>query len=285
MFLWGFTGVLGRLITLNEGLLVWYRLLITIIILFGVSRLYKNNHRLPWTERSKLFGIGAIVALHWVLFYGSIKYANVSIALTCLSSGGLFTAFFEPLLFKKKMSLFEVLLGGLGVAGIYLIFHFDPRYQTGVIVGILSSIMSVIFSLLNKKAIVSIPARSVMFYELTGGFIVLTVCMPLYLLYFPPTHILPTTEDWGWLFLLSSFCTVLAMDISLQALKYISVFTQNLTLNLEPVYGILLAFIIYHENKSLGPTFYLGFSLILLAVVIQMIRMLGQIRRVKRNAP
>ncbi len=283
VFLWGFTGVLGRLITLNEGLLVWYRMLITVIFLFGLIRLHNHSVKLPLKKILQLFGIGAIVATHWVFFYGSIKYSNVSIALTCLSAAGLFTAFFEPIFFRKKISYVEVGLGLLGIAGIYLIFHFDPRYQTGIIIGIIACIMSVIFSILNKKLVADIPPRTMMLYELSGGFLVLTLVLPFYLQAFPPTHIIPTSSDWLWLLLLSLFCTVLAMDISLQALKYISVFTQNLTLNLEPVYGIVLAFIVYKENQYLSDTFYLGFGMIFMAVVLQGIRMYRKVKQQKKR--
>lgn len=282
VFLWGFTGVLGRLITLNEGLLVWYRMLITVLVLLLILFLRKEKFVLPTPKILQLTGIGAIIAMHWVFFYGSIKYSNVSIALTCLSSAGLFTAFFEPIFFRRKISIEEILLGLTGIAGIYLIFHFDARFQTGIIIGIISTILSVLFSILNKKYVTNLPARTVMFYELSGGWLVLSLIIPFYLNWFPPSHILPTASDFGWLLLLSTFCTVLAMDLSLQALKKISVFTQNLTLNLEPVYGIILAFAVYKENAYLGSSFYIGFGLIVLAVIMQMLRMLHKIKKFKK---
>ena len=142
VFLWGFTGVLGRLISLQEGVLVWYRLLITIVTLYMLMRAKNQLQTVSPKQRWQLFGIGTIVAVHWCFFYGSIKYSNISIALTCLSSAGLFTAFLEPLMTKKKIVAAEILLGLIGITGIYLIFHFDPRYKTGIILGIICTLCS-----------------------------------------------------------------------------------------------------------------------------------------------
>lgn len=226
-------------------------------------------------RRRQLFGIGCIVALHWCFFYGSIKYANVSIALTCLSSMGLFTAILEPVITGKKVVAAEVLLGLIAIAGIYLIFHFDPQYKMGIILGIISSLLSCLFAILNKNQVSYNAPRTVILYELVGGFLLLTFLMPFYLYLFPTHYLLPDKMDIIWLVLLSWVCTIMAMDLSLQALKRVSAFTQNLTLNLEPVYGIFLAFIVYKENKYLSHWFYLGFMLILLAVILQMLRIIN----------
>lgn len=272
VFLWGFTGVLGKTIQLNEGLLVWYRLLITVVSLFVLMLLKKELQQISFNQIAQLTGIGAIVALHWVFFYGSIKYANVSIALICLSSAGVLTALLEPLLLKKRLIIYEVLLGLVAIVGIYLIFHFDAQFRIGIILGVLAALFSVIFSILNKKTVANVAPKTMMLYELGGGWLVLSCIMPLYLHWFPVSSLLPSASDWLWLILLSWICTIWAMDLSLQALKKISAFTQNLTLNLEPVYGIILAFVVYHENKDLSNTFYIGFALIFIAVIIQMLR-------------
>lgn len=274
VFLWGFTGVLGRLISLNEGLLVWYRILITVFTLYFLMRATNQLESVLPKQRWQLFAIGSLIALHWCFFYGSIKYSNVSIALTCLSSAGLFTALFEPLITGKKMVIAEILLGSIAIAGIYLIFHFDPRYKTGIILGIISALLSCIFSIFNKTQVSYNSSRTVMLYELTGGFLLLTLLMPFYLYLLPTQHLLPGRMDFVWFLLLSWLCTILAMDLSLQALQKVSAFTQNLTLNLEPVYGIILAFVVYNENKYLSRWFYAGFSLILLAVILQMLRVI-----------
>jgi drug/metabolite transporter (DMT)-like permease len=279
VFLWGFTGVLGRLISLNEGLLVWYRLLITIITLYIIMRVRNELHSVSSKQRWQLFGIGGLIALHWCFFYGSIKYSNVSIALTCLSSAGLFTALLEPLITRKKVVPVEILLGLVGIAGIYLIFHFDPQYKTGIILGLTCTILSCVFSILNKKQVSYTAPKTMMLYELSGGLLFLTLVMPLYLYALPTQHLVPGKADILWLLLMSWVCTILAMDLSLQALQKVSAFTQNLTINLEPVYGIVLAFIVYKENKYLSEWFYLGFTLILLAVILQMTRMIRSRKR------
>jgi drug/metabolite transporter (DMT)-like permease len=276
VFLWGFTGVLGKAIQLNEGLLVWYRLLITVVTLF-LLMLWRNElKKITLKTVLKLAAIGCIVALHWVCFYGSIKYANVSIALICLSAAGVLTALIEPIFISKKIVVVEVLLGFIAIIGIYLIFHFDTKYRIGILIGFLSTILSVLFSVLNKKMVDHVPPKTMILFELSGGLLFLSLLMPLYLKHFPVSNLLPTFQDWMWLIILSWICTIWAFDLSLQALKKISAFTQNLTLNLEPVYGILLAFFVYQENNYLNFSFYIGFVLILLAVALQMLRIVLQ---------
>jgi len=272
VFLWGFTGVLGRLIQLNEGLLVWYRLIITIATLLFIFNVRKSFEKVALKSKLKLMSIGILVALHWVFFYGSIKYANVSISLICLSCIAFFTSLLEPLIVKSKLRFIEIFLSLIGVAGVALIFHFDNKYRIGILLGLVSAAFSALFSTLNKKNVAIANSQSIMFYELVGGLIFLSLLMPFYLKYLPTHQLLPTLKDVIWLLLLSWVCTVVAMDLSLQALKKVSAFTQNLTLNLEPVYGIVLAFIIYHEQKELSNTFYWGFSLIILSVASQMLR-------------
>jgi drug/metabolite transporter (DMT)-like permease len=285
VFLWGFTGVLGRLISLTAVSLVWYRLLITIVSLFFLLKITKRLAVPSRKEIFQMFGIGGIIALHWVFFYASIKYSNVSIALTCLSSAGLFTAVLEPLSNGKRINPFEVFLGMIGLAGITFIFHFDSRYQFGIILGVICTLLSCIFSVLNKRIVAKHASTTMMFYELSGGWLLLTIFAPLYLQLLSVETLVPTLPDWGWLVLLSWFCTILAMDLSLKALKHLSAFTQNLTVNLEPVYGIILAFVVYHENKELSNTFYIGFILILAAVVMQMLSILRKRNRKASSNP
>lgn len=272
IFLAGFTGVLGRLISMNESLLVWYRLLITVITLFVLSLFQGSIPKVSGKSILQIFGVGAVVACHWVAFYGSVKYSNVSIALVCFSTLGFFSAIIEPVLLRKKLSLIELLLGFLAILGVYCIFHFDTRYGKGILFGIISAVLAALFTVLNKKVLEKHEAKTVTFYELTGGFIVLSLLLPAYLHLFGLQFGLPQTTDWLWLLILSWLCTVLAFYLSLRALKSISPFTVNLSYNLEPVYGILLAFMIYKENQDLGASFYIGLLLIVMAVALQMAR-------------
>jgi drug/metabolite transporter (DMT)-like permease len=282
VFLAGFTGVLGALIQLNEGLLVWYRIMITVVSLLFLLQVKKQLQRIPASMVWKLLGIGTLIAMHWVFFYGSIKMANVSIGLVCFASTGLFTALLEPVFNHKKINFWDIGLGLLSLLGILLIFQFDQRYREGIIAGIISAILAALFTVLNKRQVNKVEPRVMMVYELSGGLLLLTLLMPLYLHYYPVTSILPTLTDWLWLLMLGWLCTVLAMDLMLQALQKVSAFTQNLSLNLEPVYGIILAFVLFGEQKQLGDSFYIGVSLITLSVVLQMIRVIKQHRQLQR---
>jgi len=280
VFLAGFTGILGRLISLNEGLLVWYRLLITVITLWALSFLRKQEIKISWRDMLRVSGVGAIAALHWVSFYGSIKYSNVSVALLCFSSIGFFTALIEPIIFRSRIDIIELLLGLLVVAGIYLIFHFDPHYKTGIIIGLIAALLGSIFPILNRKLLERVPVQTLTIYELGGGFVFLTLLLPFYLAIFPTTHYFPCQSDWLWLLILSWLCTVFAFTLSMNALQKISAFTVNLTYNLEPVYGIALAFIVFREDKYLSCGFYIGLFLIIISIGLQMIR-LWKMRRNK----
>lgn len=241
---------------------------ILVIFLF----LDKQLQKLSLKNTLQLFGVGVIISLHWVTFYGSIKYSNVSVSVTCLSTIGFFTSFFEPLIMRRKVDFVEVFLGMLAIGGVYLIFNFYPQYKTGIIFGIISAMLACIFPILNKKLLNNFSPNTVTLYEMSGGFIALCFILPFYLQFFPASYYLPTLSDWWWLIILAGVCTVFAFNLSLNALKHISAFTTNLSYNFEPVYSIILAFIIFKENKFLGPGFYLGFGLILLAVTLQMMR-------------
>lgn len=275
----GFTGVLGRLIAMNEGWLVWYRLLITMIALWVMALFKREKALLPFRTVLPIFGAGAIVAMHWVFFYGSVKYSNVSIALVCFSSMSFFTALLEPLILRRRIDLVEVLLGLLTILGIYLIFHFDAHYKVGIVLGLISSVLSSLFPIYNKRLLLRFSPTIVTRYELTGGWMALTLLMPLYVWLSPASYWVPTWSDWGWLLVLALLCTVLAFNLSVNALKKISPFTVNLSYNLEPVYGILLAFVLYHENDFLNKGFYYGLGIIVATLVLQMIRLFWQQRR------
>lgn len=276
VFLAGFTAVLGRLITLNEGLLVWYRLLITVLVLALMLYVKKEFKRIDAKDIFRMAAVGGIIAFHWVTFYGSIKYGNISVALVCLSAAGFFSALIEPILFKKKIVMVEVLLGLLAIAGIYIIFDFHPKFKLGIAYGILAALGAAIFPMLNKQLIKEFSPRTLTFYELFGGFVILSLLLPFYLKFTPNSYFIPTVTDFVWLIILAVICTVLCFDLQLKALRKISAFTSNLMYNLEPLYGIILAFIFFGEGKSFHKEFYIGVALILLAIVLQMFRLLKQ---------
>ena len=278
VFLWGFTGILGRLISLNEGLLVWWRLLITVVSLWLLFAITGSIRKISLRDFFKIAAIGTVLAFHWLFFYGSIKYANVSIALTCLSTTGLMSAIIEPLFFRRRINIFEVVLGLFALAGIGIIYFSNLQFSVGIFIGLLSALFTVIVSVLNKKIVSGYQPQAITLYQLTGGFLGLSILMPLYNFLFPATTIYPQTWDWLWLVILSWCCTIFTFILYIDALKKLSAFTINLTLTLEPVYGIILAFAVFHENKSLSSNFYFGFALILVAVLWQMMRLIKQHR-------
>jgi drug/metabolite transporter (DMT)-like permease len=279
VFLAGFTAILGKLITLNEALLVWYRLLITVATLMVIVHFKKQWVKVSGKDALKFLGVGTIIALHWVTFYGSVKYANVSVALVCFSATGFFTALLEPLILKRRLVIAEVLLGLLAIAGIYIIFDFHPQYKLGIAFGIIAALGSALFPIFNKELVNRFNPQTITLYELGGGLLALSFLVPLYVLQFPAAYYLPLATDWLWLLLLAWLCTVLSFHLQLQALKKISAFTSNLSYNLEPVYGIIMAFIFFKENKALNVQFYIGLGLILMAVVLQMLRVYGQSKK------
>jgi len=272
VFLAGFTGVLGRIITLNEAVLVWWRLLITASTMWLLFLPARRVRKISARDHGLIFLVGIIAALHWVSFYGAIKYANISVALVCFSAVGFFTAIVEPVIFKTRFKPSELLLGLLVMAGIYIIFQFDPRYKTGIVIGLISAFLGAVFPVCNRRLLQRMNAETLLSYELTAGFLVLSFILPFYIKFFNVSRLMPGKTDWVGLLFLSWICSVWAFQLSANALKKISAFTVNLTYNLEPVYGIVLAFVIYHENEMLGPSFYVGLSLILIAVSWQTIR-------------
>ncbi len=272
VFLAGFTAILGKLITLDAGILVWYRMFITFITLAIILLFSKQFVLLSFKDSLRIFVVGTIVALHWVAFYASVKFSNVAVSLTCLSAVGFFTAIIEPVIQKRRIDLYELLLGLFAIAGIYLIFDFHPQYKMGILFGLIAALLASIFPVLNKNLLHKFSPKTVALYEMFGGCAALSIILPFYFIMVPSATYLPTMEDWLWLLLLAWVCTVFTFILQLNALKKISSFTANLTYNLEPVYGIILGFIIFHENKYLKSGFYFGLGLILIAVVLQMVR-------------
>ena len=284
VFLAGFTGILGLLITLNEGMIVWYRLLLTAVTMWILFGLMKKLQRIPVIDILKIAGVGFIAAMHWVTFYGSIKYANVSVALVCFSSIGFFTALFEPIILRKKMNWIELLLGIVTLCGIYIIFYFDTQYKTGIIIGIISAILASLFPIFNREFLKRINVETMLTWQQTGGLLTLSILLPFYLHKFPTDSFIPSLENLGWLLVLSWFCSVIAFQLSANALKRLSAFTVNLTYNLEPVYGIILAFIVYKENQFLSKWFFVGFAIIAVALIIHLYLLLKVERKPTEHA-
>lgn len=269
VLLWGFTGVLGRVIDLHAFSLVWYRTWLTSLI-FLVILLYRSEFvRINCAELIRFAGIGCIIVIHWVAFYASIKFANASIALTCLATAGIFTAILAPLMNRgQAFNYRELIVGFIALVGMYCIYHFDIQYGLGIGLGLVASLLSAVFTILNKRIINNYPARMVAFYEISAGFVLLSCLAPFVYFFFPQADFSPTWQDAGWLFVLSLACTVWGQSLALSALKELSSFTTVLIVNLEPVYGIVLAIIFYQENKELNMGFFIGIGLIAFSVLL-----------------
>lgn len=284
VFLAGFTGLLGRLISFNEGMIVWYRLLLTALTMWVLFGIMKKIKKIPLVDILKIAGVGFIAAMHWVTFYGSIKYANISVALVCFSAIGFFTALFEPLILGKRINWLELLLGLITLSGIYIIFHFDTQYKTGIIIGLISAVLASLFPIYNREFLKRINVETMLTWQQTGGLILLSALLPFYLQRYPTEHFLPNAEDLGWLLMLSWLCSVIAFQLSSNALKKLSAFTVNLTFNLEPVYGIILAFMVYKENKFLSKWFFVGFGIIALALIVHVIILIKIEKKLTKHA-
>lgn len=266
VFLFGFTAILGKVISLSELPLVWYRLMLTLPGLLLILLITKRPIQVPVKEMLKLSGIGILVSLHWLTFYGSIKASNASVTLSCLAATTLFTSILEPLITGRRFRWYEAGIGVFIILGIYLIFTFQQMYVTGIILGLVSAFLAALFSVLNKKLIVARDTYVVTFYELGAGWLFLSLLIPVYDLGYPDLNWVPEPADWLWLVILAWLCTVLAYTLSLNALRYISAYTSNLTINLEPVYGIILAWLLLNEYEQLHAGFYVGTGIILAAV-------------------
>lgn len=266
----GFTGILGKLISLSEGVLVWYRMLLTSLILLLILWIGKKLRKVSFRDFLKMAGVGLLLALHWLFFFGSIKASNVSIGVVCFSVTGFFSAIFEPLFGRRKISFRELLYSVVAVLGILLIFQFDMRYRYGIMLGVVSSALAALYTISNKKVGSLAPSSSILLYEMIGGVTFLSCLLPFYLYFSPQEYLIPNAPDFIYLLLFAFFCTICMNILQIQALKSISAFTMNLSYNLEPVYSIILAMIIFGEAKDLNLAFYAGLSLIVFSVFLQM---------------
>ncbi|ROH97393.1 DMT family transporter [Chryseobacterium daecheongense] len=266
VFLWGFTAILGKLIHANAQILVFYRMLFAAIFLFVFIRIYKKESiKVSKKIFFQLAAIGVAMALHWFCFFYSIKVSNVSIALSCLSLSTLFASILEPVIFKRKIDVSEVIMGIVIVACILLIFKTEFQYKEGILYGILCAIFGTIFSVFNGKMFGKTSSGNIIFYEIFSGWFILLI------FYLCTGQIFQINEinyrDLALICLLASVFTAFPMLESVKLMKYISPFTLILTVNLEPVYGIILAFFIFGESEHMSPIFYIASGVMILAII------------------
>ncbi len=267
VFLWGFTGILGALISLEALELVFYRMGLAAAILWVWAFWKKKELRIGFTQLSMYLLTGAVIAVHWVTFFHAIKVSNVSVTLACLSSVAVFVSLIEPLVYKRRVRMQEILLSLLGVLGLFLIFQFEGDHREGILYALISAFLAAVFSVLNGKFVQSDASEKISVYELSGGWLVLTVYL---LLNGSFQNGPPALQgfDLLWLFILGGICTAYAFIVSVDVMKELSPFTTVLTINLEPVYGIILAQLLFHEKESMTPYFYLGTGIILSSVIL-----------------
>jgi drug/metabolite transporter (DMT)-like permease len=274
VFIWGFTAILGALISLEAVPLVWYRMLLASGFIFIYIKWRKRNLKVTKRKLLILIIAGLVISLHWLTFFGAIKVSNVSITLALLSTGAFFTSILEPIFYKRKFVGYEILFGLLVITGLYLIFQVETKYTLGIILGLISAFLSAVFTLINGKLIKETAPSVISFYELLTGVAAISIYLAILSLGsdgekgFNVAFFILSAEDWLYLLILASICTAYAFIAAVAVMKHLSPYTVMLTINLEPVYGIFLAFLIFGSKEQMNPQFYYGAMLILSTVIL-----------------
>jgi len=267
VFIWGFTAILGALITLDAIPLVWFRMGLAVLFIVLYFLIKKKSFRVDKKGVLKFLFTGIIIALHWVFFFKAIKVSNVSVALVTMSTGAFFTSLIEPFFFKRRIKSIEILLGLLVIVGLYIIFNFEAQYKLGIIFALISSFLGSLFAVLNGLFIKEYNANSISLYQLFFG--VLSITMYLFFTNsFSVVFFQLSSLDWFYLFILSSVCTAYAFIASVKVMEYLSPYTVMLTINLEPIYAIILALFIFGDREKMNPEFYYGAFIVLFVVLL-----------------
>ncbi len=267
VFIWGFTAILGALISIDAIPLVWYRMLFAVVFLLIYFLIKKKSLNASPRALLKFLFSGIIIALHWIAFFSAIKVANVSIALVAMSTGALFTSLIEPIFFKRKLILLELFFGLIVIAGLYLIFNVESQYALGIIYALIASFLSALFTVLNGLYIRKHEADLISFYQLLFGVGFITIFV-LATSNFSIQDFSLKNSDIIYLLILSSICTAYAFVVSVKIMKYLTPYTVMLTVNLEPVYGIILAVLFFGDKEKMSPQFYIGGLVIVITVII-----------------
>jgi drug/metabolite transporter (DMT)-like permease len=274
--LWGFTAILGKAITLDAFPLVWWRMVLVTVALVFFAGFWRGLRALTPRLIAIYFGIGIIVALHWLAFYGSIKLSNASVAATCMALAPLFIAFIEPIFAKRRFDLRELIFGLAVIPGVALVVGGIPAaMRSGLVVGILSAFFAALFGILNKRFVEHGAALSVTGLEMGAGVVCLTLLAPL-LPKSQSVFVVPNPRDAVMLFILAMACTLVPFALSLVALRHLSAFTTALAVNMEPVYALVLAIVLLGEQHELSLGFYLGVAIVFLAVFSHPLVIRGQ---------
>ncbi len=267
VFIWGFTAILGALISIDAIPLVWFRMLIAVICIAIYFLITKKSFKITRKAALQFLVTGIIIAIHWITFFKAIKVSNVSVALVTMSTGAFFTALIEPIFFKRKINPIEMMLGILVILGLYIIFNFESKYTLGIVYALISASLSALFSVLNGLFIKKYEADSISFYQLLFGVLFVTLFLGFSGSFTTSFFQLKTT-DWLYLILLGSVCTAYAFIASVRVMKYLTPYTVMLTINLEPVYAIILALIIFGEKEQMNIEFYYGAFIVIFVVLL-----------------
>ena len=281
VFIWGFTAVLGKLIEMEAIPLVWFRMLLATGFVFLFVLFRKENLRFSWKVLGQFALSGIIIALHWLTFFGAIKASNVSITLAVLSTGAFFASLLEPLIYGRKIIFYEVFFGLIVMVGLYLIFDIDSSYALGIGLALTSAFLSALFSVLNGRLVLKHKASAISFYELLFGVLGISVFLAVSG-GFSPEFFVVSANDWMYLAILASVCTAYAFIASIHVMKWISPYTVMLTINMEPIYGIILALLVFGDSEKMGSQFYYGTIIILLTVIANGIIKMTQERKRRR---
>lgn len=267
VLIWGFTAILGELISLSALPLVWTRILIAVTCVLLFLKITGRSLKYSVKTIALFMVCGFVIAIHWFTFFYAIKISNISITLACISTGAFFTSILEPIFYKRKVIWYEVFLGCMVVSGLLLIFSFETQYVEGIIVALTSAALSASFSIINGKLAKKYDSLPLSFYELLGGLVFLTGCM-FFIGGFSEHNFSFQGYDWLWLLLLGSVCTAYPFIATINIMRYLSPYTVMLSINLEPIYGIILAVIIFKDQEKMTPAFYLGAMIILSTVLL-----------------
>src|SRR5690606_25302542 len=268
VFIAGFTAILGELITIGATSLVWYRMLIAGILMFLYIKLVRLKIKVTMRTMMKFFGAGVIIALHWITFFEAIKQSNISITLAMFSTGAFFASFIEPLIYRRRVIWYEILFGIIVIIGVFLITQSEIKYINGIVLGISSALFSTLFAVINGKFIETHNATVISFYEFISGVAFISLFILIFHKGFSPEFFMLSSSDWISLLILASVCTAYAFIGAVLVMKYISPYTVILSYNLEPVYGITLALVLFPETEIMSSQFYYGAILVLVTVLL-----------------
>lgn len=281
VFIAGFTAILGEVITITAIPLVWFRMVIAAILMFLYIRIAKINISIRPKSIVRLSVAGIIIALHWITFFGAIDESNISITLAMFSCGAFFASLLEPFIYKRGIIWYEILFGIIVIFGVFIITQSEIKYLTGIILGISSAFFSSLFAVLNGKFLKEHSATAISFYEFLSGVVFISIYILIFGEGFSVDFFKLSFSDFGYLFILASICTAYAFIAAVHVMKVISPYTVVLSYNLEPIYGIFMAVILFPEKENMSSSFYYGAIIIISTVLVNAV--LKNLRFLKRK--